>query len=176
MGRKAWASAGSVLFFILAPGTVVGLVPWWLTGWRFGSRSVAWIPVQVVGGLLLVSGVAVLVDAFTRFVREGAGTPAPVAPTRELVVGGLYRHVRNPMYLAVLAGILGQALLLVRPVLFSYALLVGLAVVTFVQWYEQPALRRQYGARYDAYMAAVPGWWPSWRGWSQPKETEDLRP
>lgn len=171
--RKAWAAAGSVLFFILAPGSVAGVVPWWLTRWQFGSRSAAWLPVQITGALLLISGVAVLLDAFTRFVREGAGTPAPVAPTRRLVVGGLYRHVRNPMYLAVLATILGQALLLLRPVLFGYAGLVALAVLSFVHWYEEPALRRRYTTQYDAYTRAVPAWWPRWHGWRAPAGKDD---
>ena len=106
-------------------------------------------------------------SAFVRFVVEGAGTPAPVAPTERLVVGGLYRYVRNPMYLAVLAAILGQAMLLARPVLVTYGVLAGAAMVAFVLWYEQPALARRFGAQYAAYRAAVPGWWPRlhpWRG------------
>ena len=101
-----------------------------------------------------------LLQAFVRFVTEGVGTPSPVAPTEHLVVGGTYRYVRNPMYLSVTSVILGQALLLAQPVLLAYA--VGFLVVTasFVHLYEEPTLRRQFGAEYDAYRAAVPGWWP----------------
>ena len=91
---------------------------------------------------------------------EGIGTPAPVAPTRHLVVGGLYRWVRTPMYLAVLAVIVGQALVLGQPVLLPYAAAVGVAVAAFVRGYEEPALRDQFGAEYDAYRRSVPGWWP----------------
>src|SRR5260370_13363024 len=109
MGRAA-AATGSAAFFVLAPGVVAGFVPWWLTGWRFQDPLPYWAPLRLVGTLLLVAGLAVLVRAFAQFVAEGVGTPAPVAPTERLVVGGLYRYVRNPMYLAVLATILGQAL------------------------------------------------------------------
>jgi protein-S-isoprenylcysteine O-methyltransferase Ste14 len=157
--RKLTAAAGSSLFFALAPGVVAGLVPWWLTGWRFGSVTLFRIP----GALLVAVGGAVLVHAFARFVVEGVGTPAPVAPTQRLVVGGLYRYVRNPMYLAVLAAIVGQAMLFGRPALLWYAAAVGVAVVTFVKVYEEPTLEARYGEEYQAYCRAVPGWWPRLR-------------
>jgi protein-S-isoprenylcysteine O-methyltransferase Ste14 len=102
MGR-AGAAVGSAVFFALAPGVVAGVVPWWLTGWEATDLPWWWLPLRVAGVVLLVAGAGVLVHAFARFVAEGVGTPAPVAPTRELVVGGLYRYVRNPMYLAVAA-------------------------------------------------------------------------
>jgi protein-S-isoprenylcysteine O-methyltransferase Ste14 len=79
------------------------------------------------------------------------------------VVGGLYRYVRNPMYLAVAAVILGQAAVLGRGVLVAYAVVFGVIVWSFVHWYEEPTLRRQFGADYDAYMRTVPGWWPRLR-------------
>ena len=160
--RRATAAAGSAVFFVLAPGVVAGLVPWWLTGWRVRQPLPAWVwwPARVVGGVLVAAGVAVLLHAFARFVTEGIGTPAPVAPTRHLVVGGLYRYVRNPMYLAVLAVIVGQALVLGQPALLAYAAAVGVAVAAFVRGYEEPALRDRYGAEYDAYRRSVPGWWP----------------
>jgi protein-S-isoprenylcysteine O-methyltransferase Ste14 len=88
------------------------------------------------------------------------GTPAPPVPTERLVVQGLYRYVRNPMYIAVLAIIVGQALLLSRPVLLGYGAAVGAAFIAFVYGYEQPALARRYGAQYAAYRQAVPAWWP----------------
>src|SRR5262249_46890787 len=97
------AASGRGLFFVLAPGLVGGLGPWWLTGWQVRAAPTWWLPARVLGGLVTVLAVAVLLSAFVRFVREGAGTPAPVAPTERLVVGGLYRYVRNPMYLAVVA-------------------------------------------------------------------------
>jgi protein-S-isoprenylcysteine O-methyltransferase Ste14 len=159
--RRPAAAAGSALFLALAPGIVAGVVPWLLTGW---DVSADWSPVvRDAGAVLVVTGGIVLVQAFARFVREGAGTPAPVAPTERLVVGGLYRYVRNPMYLAVAATIVGQALLLGSVVLLAYAAVFVAVVCAFVHRYEEPTLARRYGAEYEAYRAAVPGWWPRLR-------------
>jgi protein-S-isoprenylcysteine O-methyltransferase Ste14 len=155
--RFATAAAGSSLFFALAPGVVAGVVPWWLTGW---DAEPAWLPLRVLGVLLVAAGAAVLVHAFSRFVAEGLGTPAPVAPTRHLVVGGLYRWVRNPMYLAVVSCVAGQALLLGRSVLWVYAAVLLALFVAFVRGYEEPTLAARHGEEYERYRAAVPGWWP----------------
>ena len=162
MGR-AKAAVGSGMFLLLAPGVVAGLVPWWLTRWRWEEPLPYWLPLRVVGVALLAAGVGVLLHAFARFVVEGLGTPAPVAPTERLVVGGLYRYVRNPMYLAVAATIVGQALLLGQPILLIYAAAFLVVVAAFVHWYEEPTLRRQFGEEYEAYRRAVPGWWVGWR-------------
>ena len=155
--RKAFAAIGSALFLLLAPGATAGLIPWWLTGWEVNEY---WLPARVAGAVLLAAGVLVLVSAFARFVVEGVGTPAPVAPTEQLVVGGLYRYVRNPMYVAVAATIVGQALLLGKPILLAWAAVFLGVTATFVHVHEEPALRRRYGAQYEAYRRAVPGWWP----------------
>ena len=166
--RKTDAAIGSIVFFVLAPGVVAGGIPWALTRWEVRS---AWpAAVRVVGTALIAAGAVVLVQAFARFVREGLGTPAPVAPTETLVVGGLYRYVRNPMYLAVLATILGQALLLGQPVLFAYAFVVWLAFASFVHVYEEPHLTERFGESYRAYRAAVPAWVPRLRSRSRPNE------
>jgi len=162
--RRTAAALGSTAFLVLAPGTMGGLVPFLLTGWVTHHPPVV---AFALGAVLLAAGAAVLLHAFTRFVMEGAGTPAPVAPTERLVVGGLYRHVRNPMYLAVTATIVGQALLLGQYWLLGYAALFLTTTMAFVTLYEEPTLRRQFGAQYDAYCSAVPGWWPQlhpWRG------------
>lgn len=158
VSRRVRAAVGTTVFLFVAPGTVAGLVPWWLTDWRLGSAYP--LAVRVIGIVLAAVGAAVLLHAFARFVIEGLGTPNPAAPTERLVIGGLYRYVRNPMYLAVLAVILGQALLLSRPVLFVYAAVVAAAVAAFVHWYEEPTLARRYGAQYAEYRRTVPGWWP----------------
>lgn len=163
--RRAMAAAGSSLFFALAPGGVAGAVPWWLTGWQVRRPTPLWAPLRVVGVVLLAAGAAVMIHAFARFVVEGVGTPAPAAPTDRLVVGGLYGYVRNPMYVAVAAAIVGQALLLGQPVLLAYAGGVTLANALFVRWYEEPTLRRRFGSDYEAYRRAVPGWWPRRHPW-----------
>jgi len=160
--RRTLAATGSAIFFAVAPGVVAGLVPWWLTGWD--ARPTPW-PVRVLGAALILTGSAVLVHAFARFVVEGLGTPAPIAPTANLVVGGLYRYVRNPMYLAVVCTVVGQALALGRYGLLWYAAALALAFVAFVRLYEEPALSRQFGAEYAEYRRAVPGWWPRLRPW-----------
>jgi protein-S-isoprenylcysteine O-methyltransferase Ste14 len=163
--HKSTAAVGSSVFFLLAPGVVAGLVPWWLTGWQVRGALSDWVLLRAAGLVLLAAGAIVLVHAFIQFVVQGIGTPAPVAPTAHLVVGGLYRHVRNPMYLAVLAAIVGQALFLGQPGLLLYAAVVAAAVISFVYGYEQPTLRAQFGDQYEAYRRAVPGWWPRLRGW-----------
>jgi protein-S-isoprenylcysteine O-methyltransferase Ste14 len=157
------AAFGSVLFLLVAPGVMAGVVPWLLTGWRSSEPATAFV---VLGAALIALGAGVLLHAFGRFVLEGRGTPAPVAPTERLVVGGLYRHVRNPMYLAVGATIVGQALVLGRPVLLAYAAVFGLLVATFVWGYEEPTLSARYGEEYAAYRRAVPAWWPRLRPWN----------
>lgn len=156
---------GSLVFLVLVPGVVAGLIPWWLTDWSVREPLRYSLPLRVAGAILLAAGLAVLVEAFARFVVEGVGTPAPIAPTERLVVGGLYRYVRNPMYLAVAATIVGQALLLGRPILLLYAAVFAVAVAAFVHWYEEPTLRRRFGAQYDAYRRAVPAWWPRREPW-----------
>jgi protein-S-isoprenylcysteine O-methyltransferase Ste14 len=156
--RRPSAAAGSALFFAVAPGVVAGVMPWALTGWE--TESEWWLPLRVLGAVLIVAGGAVLVNAFARFVREGLGTPAPVAPTEHLVVGGLYRYVRNVMYIAVTTTILGQALLLGQVVLLVYAAVVWAGMAAFVLVYEEPTLASRYGEQYEEYRRAVPAWWP----------------
>ena len=155
--NRARAAAGSSLFFALAPGMVAGAIPYALTGWDAHDGPLA---LRVAGGVLIAAGVPLLVQAFARFVSEGVGTPAPVAPTEHLVVGGLYRRVRNPMYLAVVATILGQAALLAQPVLVVWAAVAGAAMWAFARYYEEPTLADRYGAEYERYRREVPGWWP----------------
>ena len=160
MTHRSTAAIGSAVFFIAAPCVVAGLVPWLLTRWEFGPPWPAAALLAVIGLLIMVTGAAVLVNAFVRFAWEGRGTPAPVAPTEELVITGPYRWVRNPMYLAVLAVIIGQALLLRQVTLLIYAAVVAAAFLTFVKLYEERVLLERYGEAYRRYQAAVPGWIP----------------
>ena len=136
-----------------------------MTGWQVRGPLASWAAVRVAGLIMLIVGALVLVQAFARFVAEGRGTPAPAAPTERLVIGGVYRHVRNPMYLAVVAAITGQALALGQPVLLAYAAAVWITTAAFARWYEEPTLARQFGAQYDAYRRGVPAWRPRTRPW-----------
>ena len=162
--RKSAAAFGTSIFFALAPGIVAGVVPWRITRWQMRAAPAVAMPARVSGAVLIAVGAVVLVSAFVRFVQEGRGTPAPIAPTEHLVIGGLYRFVRNPMYVAVLAVIWGQALLLWQAPLLWYDGIVAVAFVSFVKGYEEPTLARRFGAEYEAYRRAVPGWVPRlWR-------------
>ena len=158
MSRAAW---GSALFFLIAPGVVAGLVPWAITRYTDPAEP----PVALLGWVVVALGLTVLVACFVQFVRDGRGTPAPVARTEQLVVGGLYRWVRNPMYLAVGTIILGQAIAFASVGVLVWFGVFAVAVVSFVTAYEQPTLRRRYGASYDAYCRAVPAWWPRLTPW-----------
>jgi protein-S-isoprenylcysteine O-methyltransferase Ste14 len=165
---KLRAAVGTAVFLLLAPGVVAGLIPWWLTGWEAKGPMPYWIPFWIAGLVLVAAGAGVLLEAFVRFVAEGTGTPAPIAPTERLVVGGLYRYVRNPMYLAVAAIILGQALALAQPILLPYAAAFAAAVAAFVRWYEEPTLRRTFGEQYERYCREVPAWRPRRTPWDLP--------
>jgi protein-S-isoprenylcysteine O-methyltransferase Ste14 len=119
------------------------------------------------GYVLAGIGAIGVLDSFRRFAIEGLGTPAPAFPTTSLIVTGLYRFVRNPMYVGVIALILGQALLLANLTLMIYAFCVWAAFHLFVMFYEEPTLGRRYGAEYAAYCAGVRRWIPRltpWRG------------
>src|SRR5215472_3244806 len=108
--RRVFAILGSALFLVVAPGIVAGYLPWRITGWHVGVPLLRTSSFRLVGVLLIAAGLPVLLDSFIRFALQGLGTPAPIFPTRHLVVSGLFRYVRNPMYVAVMSLILGQGL------------------------------------------------------------------
>src|SRR6185295_17741433 len=153
--RRVLAIAGSAVFLVLAPGTVAGLVPWWISRWRLESPTQGWLPLRIAGGLLIAAGLPVLVDSFARFALQGLGTPAPVFPTRHLVITGLYRFVRNPMYVAVVSVIIGQGLLLGNVTLLEYGGFVWLLFHLFVLLYEEPTLRMNFGSEYKVFCLEV---------------------
>jgi len=163
--RRFFAILGSLFFLLIAPGTVAGFVPWWISGWHIRAPLLHFPPFRWLGVLLIVAGVPVLLDSFARFALHGLGTPAPVFPTRHLVVSGLYRYVRNPMYLAVGAVILGQGLLLGNVRLLEYGVFVCVAFHLFVVLYEEPVLHRSFGAEYEHFRGHVPRWVPRWSAW-----------
>ncbi|APA99442.1 methyltransferase family protein [Nocardia seriolae] len=160
--RAAW---GSLLFTILVPGTVAGLIPLLISRWQVAHDLSPEGPLRVLGAVLIVAGLPMLLGAIYRFASEGRGTPAPIAPTRQLVIGGPNRYVRNPMYMAVVSIILGQALLLGRTDLLWYGLIVAIGQALFVHFYEEPTLHRQFGDDYDRYRAAVRAWIPRRTPW-----------
>ncbi len=94
--RRGHAIVGSALFLLVAPGTAVGLVPWWITRWRVQPPLLSFPPLRVVGALLIIASIPVLLDSFARFALKGLGTPAPIFPTRHLVVSGLYVIYETP--------------------------------------------------------------------------------
>jgi protein-S-isoprenylcysteine O-methyltransferase Ste14 len=162
---KASAIVGSVLVFIVAPLMVAGLIPWWITRWEFRPPFLGVELTRVTGVILIVVAAPVLVDSFARFALEGVGTPAVIAPTRNLVVTGLYRYVRNPMYVAVVTAILGQALLFGDWRLLEYGALCWIGFHIFVVLYEEPTLKETFGMEYDAFQANVPRWIPRLTPW-----------
>ena len=163
--QRTIAVLGSAVFFVVAPCTLAGLVPWSITGWQLRPPFLGLELTRGIGAIMILAGVPGLVDAFARFALQGLGTPAPIAPTRNLVVTGLYRYVRNPIYVAVVAIILGQAVLMGDWRLIIYGALLWLAFHVFVVAYEEPTLERTFGREYEAFRAAVPRWIPRMTPW-----------
>src|SRR3954470_19105268 len=162
--QRSKAAIASAAFFVAAPGTFVGLVPWLITRWEITGSTPSWQAAQVIGAVLIVVGLIPPVHAFIQFVKAG-GTPMPVAPTERLVVTGFNRFVRNPMYIGLLTAILGQALLFDSLWLVLYALIAWITTASFVHWYEEPTLVRTYGEQYNEYRRNVPAWTPRLTPW-----------
>jgi protein-S-isoprenylcysteine O-methyltransferase Ste14 len=147
----------TVLFTIVAPGTVLVLVPRWLIdGFARPERAaLTW-----VGGIVILVGAAIYFRCAWEFAVRGLGTPAPIAPTKFLVTTALHRYVRNPMYIGVFTVLLGEAVAFRSTVLLGYAAFFCVPVELFVVFYEEPTLRRQFGQSYEEYRRAVPRWIP----------------
>ena len=158
--------AGTTVFFLLLPLQIAGTVPWLLSRWRMQPPFWGWSGFRAVGAVLITAGLPVLLAAIVRFVRQGRGVPTPVLPARHLVVSGLYRHVRNPMYIAVLSVIVGQGLLFGNGPVLRYALAVALGFHLFVLLHEEPSLSRRFGAEYETYRRAVRRWIPRLKPWT----------
>jgi protein-S-isoprenylcysteine O-methyltransferase Ste14 len=161
-----WASAviTAISAAVGGPGIILVLFPWMIT--RFQTGTPPWpLAVHALGIALIVLGGLVNIATFVRFPVEGLGTPIPTNPpsSRKVMVGGPYRYVRNPMYVSYFVAIIGEALLLGRPVLFIYLLVVAAFVAAFVHWWEEPTMIKRYGPEYEAYRKQVPGWWPRLR-------------
>jgi protein-S-isoprenylcysteine O-methyltransferase Ste14 len=167
--RKSTAAIATAAFFVAAPGVVAGLGPWLITHWEFHRPLPGWAVAQTIGVLLICLGLVPPIHAFVQFVRAG-GTPMPIAPTRRLVVNGFNRYLRNPMYAGLLVVIVGQALLFGQFSLLPYGAAFWIVTASFVRWYEEPTLTRQFGAEYETYQRAVSAWWPRLTAWTQSEE------
>jgi protein-S-isoprenylcysteine O-methyltransferase Ste14 len=150
----------SIFFALLLPGTVTVVGPYFIVHENHTATSGHWAFWQWLGLLPIGIGVGILVWCIVDFTTVGRGTLAPVDPPKRLVVRGLYRCVRNPMYVGVITTILGEALLSRSLPLLRYAFIVFVAVHCFVLLYEERALRRKFGESYEAYCRRVPRWWP----------------
>jgi protein-S-isoprenylcysteine O-methyltransferase Ste14 len=149
---------GTLVFVLVVPTTVIGYVPYSFTHWVL--RPPLFPGARIVGIALFVVGVPLFVTFNLRFVREGEGTPSPIAPTRHLVIGGPFRYVRNVGYIAVVALVAGQGLVLGNALVLAYAAALFLLFHSFVLLYEEPALHRRFSAEYDVYCRQVPRWIP----------------
>jgi len=147
----------SLLFLVVAPGMVAGYIPLGLLRW--GSKIETGIFATLAFPLWLIGGV-ILLWSFWNFLNEGRGTPAPIDPPKELVAAGFYRYVRNPMYVGIFAINFGYFLWFGYLNLLTYTFIVFLAFHTFVILYEEPTLRRKFGAAYEEYCKRVPRWIP----------------
>lgn len=149
----------SLLWTLVFPGFFAGFLPWRYFG--VSKVDLAWSnPLHLAGTFLIASGSAFLIACIADFARKGRGTLSPVDPPKELVVQGLYRYVRNPMYLSVLTIVAGEFILTRSGALLVYWLIFLFCANIFVRGYEEPYLRRQFGASYDAYTLAVGRWLP----------------
>lgn len=142
------------------------LLPSWLGFHVSTAGATPWRWSAAVPSIL---GFAVALRCVWDFARTGHGTPAPMAPPKKLVVVGFYQYVRNPMYLGFLVGWIGLWIVFGRAnvVAVAVAILIALGVVLFVRLYEEPTLRRAFGADYEDYCRNVRRWWPRVRPWGE---------
>ena len=162
---KITAVLGSALFFVVAPAMLAGVIPWWITHWEFRPPFLAAEATRLAGVAFIIAGVPGVLDSFARFPLQGLGTPAPIAPPRNLVVSGLYRYVRNPIYVAVVAVIFGQALLFGDWHLLWYGALLWLFFHVWVVMIEEPTLKHTFGTEYEIFRTNVPRWLPRLTPW-----------
>jgi protein-S-isoprenylcysteine O-methyltransferase Ste14 len=162
---KAMAVLGSALFFVVAPLMLAGFIPRWVTQWEFRPPFFGVDLTRILGGMLILVGAPGLLDSFARFALQGLGTPAPIAPPQKLVVTGLYRYVRNPIYIAVVAIILGQALLFGDGRLLWYGALLWLFFHVAVVVFEEPSLKQTFDTEYERFRTNVPRWIPRLTPW-----------
>jgi protein-S-isoprenylcysteine O-methyltransferase Ste14 len=159
----------SILFIVFGgPGIALIYLPLWITRFRIPAGEPLW---QILlAAALMIAGLTPALESACRFIYMGRGTLLPTVPTEHLVVSGLYRYVRNPMYVGVLAALCGEAVLFRSPGLVIEAVLICAGFNLFIRIYEEPTLRRRYPGEYPRYMSHVPRWWPRLTPWSDGEE------
>src|ERR1700689_2164264 len=145
-------------FVLLLPGTVAGYIPFRIIRATGRFSAIGFSVSSIAASALILAGIVVLTWCVWDFFAAGHGTLAPIDPPRYLVVQGLYRITRNPMYNGVLGILLGEAWLFASIVLLEYTLLVFMTFHLFVLFYEEPALESRFGESYRVYRKAVPRW------------------
>lgn len=154
------AVLGSIVFLTLVLGLVVIFCPYIFCYWRIAPPFFGFFPLRILGGLMVLVGLVMLLDCYVHFALRGLGTPAPVAPPPRLVVTGLYRYVRNPMYVAIVAAVWGQGLFFGNWQVMRYGLYLWVGFFAFVVFWEERALRRKFGQQYLDFCTHVPRWIP----------------
>jgi protein-S-isoprenylcysteine O-methyltransferase Ste14 len=155
----------TLIFTVVAPGTLAVYVPYWLLSGRPATLPFQLGPFRYWGLLPIALGALTYLRCALDFAFAGKGTPAPIDPPKELVVRGLYRYVRNPMYVGVLTVLLGEALLFESLALLKYGAVVALGFHLFVLLYEEPVLREKFPESYRRYCQSVGRWLPRRTGY-----------
>ena len=168
--RRSAAAVVSVAWFVLVGGTFACLLPYLLNEWHFHRPLPYWAVAQAAGGLLICAGLVPLGQSFVEFIKAG-GSPMPLASPPHLVVSGFYRYVRNPIYVAFLVILVGEALLFGSSGLLEYTAVAWCIGAGAVRWYEEPTLAGRFGADYQGYRRAVHAWLPRLHPWSQAELT-----
>lgn len=149
----------NLFFTILQPGLVAGLIPYWILGNKakiiFGQE---WSFYHYAGAIIFIAGLIILLSCILSFAFKGRGTLSPVNPTKNLVVSGLYKFSRNPMYVGVMLILTGEALFFSSVSLWWYLLFIFIAFNLFIQLHEEPRLRKDFGEEYKKYCRVVRRW------------------
>jgi protein-S-isoprenylcysteine O-methyltransferase Ste14 len=162
----------SILFVVFGgPGILLAYLPWWITRFHVPMAEPRWQ--KAAAFLLIALGLTPLFESIVRFIRIGLGTLVPTTPTEYLVVSGLYRYVRNPMYVGVMTALAGEVVLFESRVLLETALLVWLGIHLFICFYEEPTLARRYQEQYAVYKRNVPRWLPQLTPWKNDRGKGD---
>ena len=151
----------SIIFLIVLPGAVMVYVPYYLLSLNFKLFFPDIDTFRFMGLVPISIGTAIILWCFWDFINSGKGTPAPIDPPKNLVIKGLYRLTRNPMYVGVIFVLFGEILLFESTALFIYSLTVLLIFHLFVILYEEPTLKDKFGESYEQYVDSVPRWFPS---------------